>query len=142
MKSITIDEAIAAISRLGKHLNTTEPIGPLDDAESVAKLECSILQPFVSFAGYYPYRYLYHRAAVLFYFVIKDHNFENGNKRSAVILTMVLLVKNGKMPNFTSETLYDIACEVAESDASDKDLTIEVLKRTFKDYIVPLPAEW
>lgn len=115
-------------------LPTPEPLGPFNEI-SFKKLETAINQPFVSFEGRYPYWYIYHRAAALFYFVIKDHCLENGNKRTAVVTLMVFLVKNKKMLTFTPEELYDIACEVAESNAEDKDAEIERLKHKFKHSI-------
>ena len=103
------------------------------------KLEAAISQPFVSFAGIYPYRFLYHKAAMLFYFVIKDHSMENGNKRSAVIITMYFLYKNGKTFSFSQESLYEVACLVAESSRDEMDAIIFALKKTFKQYIVDKP---
>jgi death-on-curing family protein len=138
VKSVSLAEAVAAIRLLPQILPTEEPIGPLTQ-EAMMKLEAAISQPFVSFAGIYPYRFLYHKAAMLFYFVIKDHSMENGNKRSAVIITMYFLYKNGKTFSFSQESLYEVACLVAESSRDEMDAIIFALKKTFKQYIVDKP---
>lgn len=140
MKSVSIDEAIWSLSLLPRLLPTQEPLGPIN-LQSAAKLESAIMQPFVSFGGYYPYRYVYHRAAALFYFVIKDHSMENGNKRSAVVITMLFLFKNKKMLDFSHQALYEVACEIAETRAADKDPTLIILNNVFKKHIVDLTPE-
>lgn len=134
MKKIDLTQVFLALQILPDLLPTTEPIGPLN-RQSLIKLNTTISLPFMSFEGYFPYRYIYHRAAALFYFVIKDHCFENGNKRSAVVITMVFLVLNKKMLIMYPEELYDLACEVAESEAADKDKEIERIKQIFKKAI-------
>lgn len=68
---------------------------------------------------------------------------ENGNKRSAVIITMYFLYKNGKTFSFSQESLYEVACLVAESSRDEMDAIIFALKKTFKQYIVDKPiSSW
>lgn len=137
MKYITLPEAEWAISLLPKILHTPEPIGPIDQ-DAKEKLEAAITQPFVRFAGHYHYRFLYQRAALMFYLLIKDHAMENGNKRSAVIITMYFLFKNGKTFDLSPDTLYDLACDIADAKPENlnSDDAVQALARTFKDHIV------
>lgn len=138
MKQVSLDEALWAIGLLPHYLPNPEPIGPFSRREKM-DLETAIRQPFASFDGRYQYWYMYHRAAAMFYYVIKDHSLGNGNKRSAVIVTMFFLFKNGKTFNLSSDELYNLACSVAETPSHEKDNQITRLKHSFKEHIVNLP---
>lgn len=142
MKSISVWEALKAIELVPVLMNSTEPIGPLNNARSIAKLESAINQPFISFGGVEVYPGMNLRAAALFYFLTKDHCFENGNKRTAVVVTMLFLFKNKKMFNFSHDRLYEIACIVAMSPAHDKDEVINYLENEFQYVIVDVPLEY
>lgn len=137
MKHVELEEALLAIELLPELLDYNEPIGPIDK-EARASLEAAITQPFISFSGKSHYRYLHQKAAQMFYLIIKDHSLENGNKRSAVIITMFFLYKNGKTFNFTPDALYNVACLVAEGnpDTIDADTAIGGLAKAFKDRII------
>lgn len=98
-------------------------------------LESCLVHPFQQINGRYVYFRLTKRAAVLFYLVIKNHPFVNGNKRMAVTLTLTFLFKNNKWLNVNPHVLYDIACRVAESEATEKDTIIELLNRFIRENI-------
>ena len=140
MRRLTIEEAIFAITLVPKLLDYKEPIADVDQ-HTINVISSSIEQPFASYAGKYLYWYLYHRAAVLFYLLIKNHPLKNGNKRTAVVLTMVFLIFNDKMLNILPDRLYDLACIVAKSQASDKDIVIEKVSIIFKKSLIDLPPE-
>lgn len=140
MRRVTLDEALWAIGKLPDFLPSSEPIGPLT-TRGINALQSALHAPFISYGGKYKYRYLYHRAAVLFYMIAKDHAIGNGNKRCAVIITVVFLVLNGKIPNTDHEDMYNLAKEVAKSDARKSEQNIEALKRVFKEGIIDLPKD-
>lgn len=134
MRKVTIDEALWAIGKLPEFMPSSEPIGPLS-RRGINALESALDAPFISFGGKYKYRYIYHRAAVLFYMIAKDHAIGNGNKRCAVIITAVFLILNKKIPTISQGDMYDLAKIVAKSDARDPDGTINKLKKIFKTSI-------
>lgn len=65
------------------------------------------------------------KAAHLFYFVIKDHPFVDGNKRIASFL-FVMYLKSHHI-NINTSTLVALALLIAESEPSDKDLMIKLI---------------
>jgi len=140
MRRLTIGEAIFAITLVPKILNYKEPIADVDQ-NTINVISSSIQQPFASYAGRYLYWYLYHRAAVLFYLLIKNHPLKNGNKRTAVVLTVVFLILNKKMLSVSPDRLYDLACIVAKSEASDKDIVIKKVSIIFKKSLIDLSTE-
>ena len=98
-------------------------------------LESCLAQPFTIVGGRYVYFRLTQRAAVLFYLVIKNHPFVNGNKRMAVTLTLVFFYKNNKWLRVDPYKLYEIACDVAKSDSRQKETIIKTLNDFFAQSI-------
>ena len=137
IKRLTIDEALYGIVRVASILDYNEPM-PYPSAKNIRKLEACLEKPFTSFGGRYLYWTLQHRAAVLFYTIIKNHPLENGNKRSAVIVTMMFLFFNGRTIDATADQIYDIACYIADSPAAESEQYIKALKILFKQYTVNL----
>ena len=137
MRRIQLDEALYAIEHTAEILKYDEPM-PRPTPRHIEKLQACLDRPHTSYGGKYLYWTLPHRAAVLFYTVIKNHPLENGNKRSAVILTMYFLFINGKTFRASPDDVYNVACRVAESPAGRADIQIGVLKNTFKEYMVSI----
>ena len=116
MRPVTLAEAeYVAHSLVREMLKYDEPLGSFHHRYP-NRLESCLDQPFVSFDGQELYPTLLNKAVALFYLVIKNHPFENGNKRMAVVLMLYLLFKNGKFLSVTPEALYDLALIVAGSD--------------------------
>lgn len=73
------------------------------------------------------------KAAHLLYFVIKNHPFADGNKRSGSFLFVDFLNRNGRLlDNFANPVINDIglaalALLVAESDPAQKDIMIRLI---------------
>jgi death-on-curing family protein len=80
-------------------------------------------------------------AAKLFYSTIKLHPFPNGNKRFALVLSFVLLLKNGYMLRAPDRMGARVAKLVAESDPHDPKTTpdkmIEALTEFFGENMAP-----
>ena len=134
MKKITLYQAGYTILKLPDLLDYNEPISALDK-NSLNKLNTCIEQPFITFGNKYIYWYIFHRAAVMFYLIIKNHPLENGNKRSAVGVTLTFLYINNKWLDISPDVLYEIACDVASSSASDSENVIMNIKKIFKENI-------
>lgn len=84
-------------------------------------LESCLNNPFQTHAKKELYPTLLHKAAILFYLLIKNHPFQNGNKRVAVTSLLVFLTLNGKWLRVSPDELYRIAVWVAESLPIAKD---------------------
>ena len=57
--------------------------------------------------------------------MVKNHPFENGNKRIAVMTLLVFLSLNRKWLKVTNEALYKFAVGIAKSNPKRKDEYIE-----------------
>lgn len=87
-------------------------------------LESCVVTPFQRYARRDLYKGLSGKAGALFYFMIKNHPFQNGNKRIAVTTLLVFLDLNGKWIEADREELYNFAKWVAASPPEAKDEVI------------------
>ncbi len=99
-------------------------------------LESCLLVPFQTFGSKKLYKGLISKAAVLFYLMIKNHPFENGNKRIAVTTLLYFLFKNDKWLKTDNTFIYNFAVWVAESPPLAKAETISAIETFIKKFIV------
>jgi prophage maintenance system killer protein len=92
-------------------------------------LESCLIVPFQTFGRRLLYKGLFDKAAVLFYLLIKNHPFQNGNKRLAVTTMLVFLFLNGKWLRVDTHGFYDFAVWVAESRSEFKDEVISAIRK-------------
>lgn len=116
-----------------------EPIPPFATRYQ-GRLESCLLLPFQTFDGRPLYRTLVRKAAVLFYGVIKDHPFINGNKRMAVTLTLVFFFQNNKWLDTSPRELYEMARAVATSKPENRDKVVNLLVKYFNISLVDRPT--
>jgi death-on-curing family protein len=101
-------------------------------------LESCLLTPFGQFSRKDLYRGLVGKASILFYLMIKNHPFQNGNKRIAVMTMLVFLAKNGKWLSISNEGLYKFAVRIAEGDSKQKNVDMNNIKNFFNQTIINL----
>ncbi len=101
-------------------------------------LESCVETPFQTFYQRPLYKKLSGKAAILFYLMIKNHPFENGNKRIAVMALFVFLAKNRKWLKITNEELYKFAVRIAGSNAKSKDEFITEIQNVIEYNLIPL----
>jgi death on curing protein len=68
------------------------------------------------------------KASILFYLMIKNHPFQNGNKRVAVMSLLYFLVINKKWIKVDTKVLYNFARWVAESDPNVKEAVVDAIR--------------
>ena len=68
--------------------------------------------------------------------MIKNHPFQNGNKRIAITTLFVFLSKNGKWVKVESESLYQFAVWVASSPAQFKDEVLASIEKFIRKNMV------
>jgi prophage maintenance system killer protein len=100
----------------------------------------SVNQIYQSFGGSELYPSIEHKAAMLLYFVVKNHSFVDGNKRIAAALFLYFLQKNGILDNsdghqiISNDGLAALTLLIAVSKPQEKDtmvkIVITVLNRT------------
>jgi death-on-curing family protein len=101
-------------------------------------LERCIDQPYQTFGGKQLYPKLIKKASILFYLMIKNHPFQNGNKRIAMATLFYFLYKNKKWLKVDNQELYNFAKWVAESNPKLKKSTIDAVETFLHVYILDL----
>jgi len=135
---ISITEVELIAYRLAEKLmKFNEPI-PEFGTRFPSILESCLVTPFQKFGGKFLYEGLIRKAAFLFYLMIKNHPFKNGNKRIGMMAMLYLLHKNGKWIEVDNQVLYNFAKWVASSDPSVKDATIMATEKFLKDHLSDL----
>ncbi len=120
-----------------KLMDWGEPIPPFA-TRFPAKLESCLATPFQTFGRKVMYKGLNEKAAILFYLLIKNHPFQNGNKRIAVTSLLIFLSRNGKWIKVGNQELYNFAVWVAESNATVKDGTVIAIETFIKKNLINL----
>ena len=136
MKIITVaDVEYLAVRLAGEHLSFNEPI-PDFTTRYPNILESSIVIPFQTFSGKALYPSLAAKASILFYLMIKNHPFQNGNKRIAITTLLVFLHRNGKWLRVDTQELYNFTVWVAQSPAQVKDQVVEAIQQFVQRHLV------
>jgi death-on-curing family protein len=100
-------------------------------------LESCLAVPFQSFSEKSLYPTFVEKASVLFYLMIKNHPFQNGNKRVAMTTLFYVLYRNKKWIKVDTQTLYNFAVWVAESPSNAKDEVVQYTVKFIKKHMVP-----
>jgi death-on-curing family protein len=136
VKVITLAEVEYLAFRLAKeHLSFDEPI-PDFSTRFPNILESCVLTPFQTFSGKALYPSLAAKAAMLFYLMIKNHPFRNGNKRIAITTLLTFLHSNGKWLEADTQELYNFTVWVAMSPPQFKDQVVAAAEKFIRDHSV------
>src|SRR3989338_5514015 len=116
MKVLTIAEVEYLAFKLAKDkFEFDEPI-PKFSTRFPNILESCLAVPFQKFSRKDIYPGLIKKASILFYLMIKNHPFKNGNKRIAMTTLFYFLFQNKKWIKVDNRELYNFAKWVAESN--------------------------
>jgi death-on-curing family protein len=138
METINVQEVEYIAHRLAREmLAFNEPI-PDFSSRFPNILESCLAVPFQSFSRKPLYPGLISKASVLFYLLIKNHPFQNGNKRIAMTTLFVFLYKNKKWIRVDTQELYNFAVWVAQSPPKLKDETVRAIDKFLKTYLLPI----
>lgn len=136
MKEITIAEVEYIAFRLAKELlEFDEPI-PDFSTRFPNILESCLAVPFQKFTRKDVYKGLIAKASILFYLLIKNHPFQNGNKRIAITTLFAFLYKNQKWLKVDEKELYNFAVWVAQSPAKLKNEVVQGIEKFLKTFLV------
>ena len=138
IKSLSIAEVEYISFTLAREFMTyNEPI-PNFTTRFPNILESCIAVPFQKFGGKSLYKGHIGKASVLFYLMIKNHPFQNGNKRIAITSLFVFLHKNKKWLKVDNKELYNFAVWVAGSPPKLKTETLLAIEHFLRVYSVNL----
>ena len=74
----------------------------------------------------------------MFYLMIKNHPFQNGNKRIALTTLLVFLYLNKKWIKADLQEMYNFSVWVAASPPEFKDEVVRAVEKFLKSHIVKL----
>ncbi len=141
IKKLSVLEVEYVAHRLAQELmEYGEPIPPFD-TRSPHRLESCLETPFQKYLNKSLYDGIIRKAAMLFYLMIKNHPFQNGNKRVAILTTLVFLSQNGRWIQVDNLPLYEFAKEVAKSDSSKSKEEVEKIVAFMTTNMILLPLE-
>jgi len=137
-KRIGIDHIENVAHRLAiAIMNWDEPI-PAFHTRFPKVLESCVATPYQTYNGRDLYPRLEDKGAILFYLLVKNHPFQNGNKRIAVTSLLIFLLLNGGWLTVAPQKLYNLALWVAESDPDLRDAVIQGLKDFIRKNLIPV----
>jgi len=138
MKTISVKEVEYIAFQLAREwLYFNEPI-PDFSTRFPNILESCLATPFQSFARKSLYPTLVSKAGMLFYLLIKNHPFQNGNKRIAITALLVLLYKNKKWIKADTQEFFNFTVWIAQSPARYKAEAVRAIEKFLKEHIRPL----
>src|SRR3989344_1866475 len=138
MKKIDIKEVeYIAFNLAKKFMDDNEPI-PDFSSRFPNILESCLAVPFQTFERKSFYKGLTGTGAIIFYLMVKNHPFQNGNKRIAMTTLLYFLFKNKKWLRVDNQELYNFAKWVAESNPKLKEETVKAIEKFIKTYIADL----
>ncbi len=136
---IQYDEATVAIAELKKQLMAKKEATQLFGKEKDDGFKSSLKSIVQTFGGQYLYPSIEEQAAQLLYFVIKNHSFNDGNKRIGAFLFIWFLDKNKHRFKKSGELkindngLTAIALLVAQSRPEEKELMVQLIINLIAD---------
>ena len=124
---LSVDEARRALDALGAELRSRGEASVLfarDRGDGLAAILGNLEQTMFGDALY---RTREERAAHLLYFVIKNHPFSDGNKRSGAFLFLLYLRQECMQLTLNEQGLTALTLLIAESDPKSKDLMVRLV---------------
>lgn len=98
-------------------------------------LESCLAAPFQTFGGRFLYPNFITRLSMLFYLMIKNHPFENGNKRIAITTLLAFLYMNNKWLTVNDQELYEFTIWIAQSRPQFKEEAVKSIEKFLQKYI-------
>jgi len=135
MKPLTIPEVEYIAHSLAKALMTWDEPIPDFGTRFPNILESCLIVPFQKFGGKSAHKSFAEKASILFYLMIKNHPFQNGNKRIAVTTLLYFLHKNKKWLRLDNKEFYNFAVWVAESNPKVREATVLAIQKFIKTYL-------
>jgi death-on-curing family protein len=127
------DEAVREIEKLKKDLINKKEATELFGQEREGSFKGIIRNIYQTFGGVDLLPSIEEKAANLFYYIVKDHPFVDGNKRTGAFMFVLFLSKNNYLYDengelkINSNALVSLALLIAHSNPKEKDLIIKLI---------------
>jgi death on curing protein len=97
------------------HQMQIDEFGGSHGLRDLGLLESAVMRPQASFDGTDLYKTIFEKGAALVYSLLKNHQFVDGNKRTAMFSVMTFLELNGYKFNATKEDIVEYALYIENS---------------------------
>ena len=135
VRRVTVKEVEHIIFKMAHELlSFNEPI-PDFSTRSPNILESCLAAPFQTFGGKFLYPRFLTRVGILFYLMIKNHPFENGNKRIAITTLFTFLFANNKWLTADIQELYNFTVWIAQSPSQFKDESVKAIEKFLRSHM-------
>jgi death-on-curing protein len=124
VRYLTIDEIFTM------HDRAIREYGGSPELMSLGHLEATLAAPRQTMFGEELYPDVFSKAAILFYLLIKNHPFLDGNKRTAFLALMRFLNLNGYTLDATNDELYQFTIDVASSVLTKEEVELWIRDKT------------
>ncbi len=119
LRWLSVDEIRAIhVELVGDFQSSPDPITP-PGVRSESLLASAVFRPQTSLGDTLKYPTVETSAAALLHSIIQDHPFHNGNKRTALVATLVFLDENGLFPDFDQDEVFKLVLQVAQHRVAD-----------------------
>ena len=133
------DEAILAIDELKEALIQKGEASQIFATQKAGEFEGILKNIYQTFGGCELLPTAQEKAANLIYYIIKDHPFNDGNKRIGAFMFILFLSKSGLLyknngePKISNNMLAALALLIAQSDPSQKDMMVNLTTNLLSD---------
>jgi len=114
------------------HDEMIERFGGPAGIRDLALLESALAQPEMAVFDNEVYETIIEKAAAYIYFIIKNHPFIDGNKRTGLVCAIVFLRNNNIEVQENFESLYNFAIDIASSEIQIPEIVEYLKKHTVK----------
>ncbi|WP_297940827.1 Fic family protein [uncultured Campylobacter sp.] len=133
------NEAILAIDELKEALIQKGAASQIFATQKAGEFEGILKNIYQTFGGCELLPTAQEKAANLIYYIIKDHPFNDGNKRIGAFMFILflskseLLYKNNGEPKISNNTLAALALLIAQSDPNQKEMIVNLTTNLLSD---------
>lgn len=99
-----------------------EDYGGLPGIRDKGLLISAIEMPKASMFGKYLHKTIYDKASAYLFHIIQNHPFNDGNKRTGALTTILFLEENGTKISFSDESYEDFVVKVAQGKISKEEI--------------------
>ena len=117
---LTLDEVLSL------HADQIARYGGSALVRDVGLLESALAMPAATFGGELVHASLDEQAAAYLFYLVKNHSFVDGNKRTGLVAMLVFLGLNGRRLEAADEELTDLVLGVAARRVSKADVAVFV----------------
>ena len=133
------NEAILAIDELKEALIQKGEASQIFATQKAGEFEGILKNIYQTFGGCELLPTTQEKAANLIYYIIKDHPFNDGNKRIGAFMFILFLSKSGLLykndgePKISNNTLAALALLIAQSDPNQKEMIVNLTTNLLSD---------